>query len=199
MTGPALVLASESPRRAQLLSMLGLHFDVVPARIDEAYRTGETPAVHAERLAREKASRVAHQHGDALVIGSDTVVVIDGQVLGKPQGDEDAVRMLLSLSGREHVVTTAIAVAHATELRSTTEQVRVHFRAFDRPMAQAYVATGEPRDKAGAYGIQGFGAVLVDRIDGDFFAVMGLPICRLLALIETLGWRYDFAGHFVRP
>jgi len=194
MSAPRLVLASESPRRAQLLSMLGLRFEIKPARIDEAYPQGEAPAAHAERLAREKASSVARHHPDALVIGSDTVVVIDGQVLGKPQDEEDAVRMLLCLQGREHVVATAVAVAHAAELRSAVEQVRVRFRAYDAALARAYVATGEPLDKAGAYGIQGYGAVLVERIDGDYFAVMGLAICRLLELIESLGWRYDFAG-----
>jgi septum formation protein len=198
LLAPPLVLASESPRRAQLLSMLGLQFDVIPPLIDESYREGEKPAAHAERLARDKARAVAGARPDALVIGSDTVVVIDGQVLGKPKDDGDAVRMLLKLQGREHVVATAVAVAHGYRLQSAVEQVRVRFRPFNHVTAEAYVATGEPRDKAGAYGIQGFGSALVERIEGDYFAVMGLPVSRMLTLIEEMGWRYDFAGHIAR-
>ncbi len=187
-----LILASQSPRRAQLFRMLGLRFDVIPGDVDESYRPGEDPVVHAERLAREKASAIARAQPDALVIGSDTVVVIDDVVLGKPDDAEDAVGMLMQLQGREHMVATGIAVASSAEVRSAVERVTVRFRRFDEAIARAYVATGEPLDKAGAYGIQGYGATLVDRIDGDFFAVMGLPIVRLILLLEQFGWRYDF-------
>lgn len=187
-----LILASQSPRRAQLFRMLGLRFDVIPGDVDESYRPGEDPVVHAERLAREKASAIARAQPDALVIGSDTVVVIDDVVLGKPDDAEDAVGMLMQLQGREHMVATGIAVASSAEVRSAVERVTVRFRRFDEAVARAYVATGEPLDKAGAYGIQGYGATLVDRIDGDFFAVMGLPIVRLILLLEQFGWRYDF-------
>ena len=192
---PPLILASQSPRRAQLLEMLGLRFEILPAHIDERYLPGETPHAHVERLAREKAQAIAAQRTDALVVGSDTVVVLDGDVLGKPRDEAHAVEMLLRLQGREHRVETGVAVvAPGGGLRSATEAVRVHFRAFDAATARAYVATGEPMDKAGAYGIQGYGATIVDRIDGDFFAVMGLPVARTIDLLGQLGWRYDFRG-----
>lgn len=189
---PHLVLASQSPRRAQLLAMLGLTFEIVPADIDESYAPGEAAAAHAERLAREKAAVVADARPAALVVGSDTVVVVDGAVLGKPRSDGEAVEMLLRLQGREHIVATGVAVARGDTAVSAVEEVRVRFRAFDRETAVAYAATGEPRDKAGAYGIQGFGAALVERIEGDFFAVMGLPICRLIRLLAAMGFQYDF-------
>jgi septum formation protein len=180
--------------------MLGLRFDVVPAHIDETWAPGEEPGVHAERLAREKALAVAatllgdEPDGDVLVIGSDTVVALAGVVLGKPADAHDAVRMLLQLQGRTHLVATGIAVAAAGRVLSATESVRVHFRAFDERTARAYAGTGEPLDKAGAYGIQGYGATLVDRIEGDFFAVMGFPIARFVDLLAAHGWRYDFRG-----
>jgi septum formation protein len=123
--------------------------------------------------------------------------VVDGDVLGKPAGVDDAVRMVLRLQGREHLVATGVAVAQGAAVRSAVERVRVHFRAFDEATARDYVATGEPLDKAGGYGIQGYGATLVDRIEGDYFAVMGMPIARLMQLLEDMGWRYDFRG--LRP
>ena len=187
-----LVLASRSPRRSQLLSMLGLTFETVPADIDEAYRSGEDPGEHAERLAREKALSVAVSRPGSLVVGSDTVVVVGGVVLGKPESAEQAIDMLLRLQGREHTVATGVAVARDTAVASAVEKVAVHFRAFGRETAGAYVATGEPLDKAGAYGIQGYGAALVERIEGDYFAVMGLPVCRLLQIMASMGFRYDF-------
>ena len=192
---PPLVLASQSPRRAQLLTMLGLTFDVVPADVDETQEPGEAPTVHAERLAREKALAVAARRAEALVIGSDTVVVVDDQVLGKPRDDEHAVRMLLALQGRDHTVATGVAIAHGgTEVVSAVELVTVRFRIFDEATARAYVATREPMDKAGAYGIQGYGATIVERVDGDFFAVMGLPLVCLTTLLEDIGYRYNFRG-----
>ena len=192
---PRLVLASGSPRRIQLLSQLGLPFDVVPSEIDETLRSGEEPAPHAERLAREKALAVAARHPDAVVLGADTVVVVDGDVLGKPLDTEHAVRMLLRLQGREHTVATGVAVAHdGGRVVSGVEQVRVRFRRFDEALARAYVSTGEPLDKAGAYGIQGYGSALVEGIEGDYFAVIGLPVVRLLTQLELLGLHYDFRG-----
>jgi len=192
---PPLVLASGSPRRAQLLAMLGLDFEVVPPEIDEGFASYELPSAHAERLAREKVEAVARARPDALVLGSDTVVVIEGEVLGKPVDEAEALEMLLRLQGREHRVETGVAVRGPDgRLLSTVEGVRVRFRPFDRETALAYIATGEPLDKAGAYGIQGYGATLVERIDGDFFAVMGLPVVRTVELFEALGWRYSFRG-----
>ena len=190
---PPLVLASRSPRRAQLLTMLGLRFETVPAEVDESLRAGEPAPIAAERLAREKVLAVAEQRPDALIIGSDTLVVIDGEVLGKPRDEREAVEMLMRLQGCDHRVETGIAIrAPDGRIESSVEGVRVRFRAFDRRMAEEYVATGEPLDKAGAYGIQGFGATLVEMIEGDFYAVMGLPIARMISLLKALGWRYNF-------
>lgn len=189
-----LVLASRSPRRAQLLRMLGIRFDIEPADVDEAYRAGEDPMLHAERLAREKAEAVARMRPDALVVACDTVVLLAGDVLGKPRDADEAVAILLRLEGREHDVATGIAVAGPSGVRSAVEHVRVYFRSFDESVARAYVATGEPLDKAGAYGIQGYGATLIDRIEGDFFAVMGLPIVRMMTLLDAYGWTYDFGA-----
>lgn len=191
--GSRIILASQSPRRAQLLRMLGLDIEAVPADIDEAYQPGEEPGEHAERLAREKAAAIAVRFPDAVVIGSDTVVAVDGEVLGKPIDRDDAIRMLMRLQGREHEVATGVAVQRH-ELFSAVERVRVRFRAFDEATAAAYADTGEPMDKAGAYGIQGYGSTLVQGITGDYFAVMGLPVFRTMALLDDAGLRYNFRG-----
>lgn len=172
--------------------MLGLSFDTIPADVDETYEVGEEPGAHAQRLAREKVQAVAAAHPAAVVIGSDTVVVIDGDVLGKPRDAADAVRMLLRLRGRTHEVATGIAVASAGRLEAGVERVAVRFGAFDEAFAADYVATGEPMDKAGAYGIQGYGAALVEAIEGDYFAVMGLPIARMIRLLQRAGLAYNF-------
>jgi septum formation protein len=183
----------------ELLSRLGLEFLAVPADIDEAYLDGETPAVHTIRLASEKAATVARDYPDALVIGSDTIVVLDQEVLGKPRNEADALRMLSALSGRTHEVLTGVAVVSRGELFPAVERVSVRFRAVDREFCEQYISTGEPMDKAGAYGIQGLGSVLVESISGDYFAVMGLPVVRTLALLERAGWRYNFAGLTALP
>jgi septum formation protein len=174
--------------------MLGVRFEIDPAEVDERFGDGEDPVGHAQRLAREKAAEVARRRPEALVIGCDTVVIVDGEVLGKPRDRAEAVAMLMRLQGRDHMVATGVAVASAHGLLGEVECVRVHFRAFDDATARAYVSTGEPLDKAGAYGIQGYGATLVDRIEGDFFAVMGLPIVRMMKLLESSGWSYDFGA-----
>jgi septum formation protein len=191
---PPLILASQSPRRAELLQRLGLDFEIVPAEIDESYVDNEMPAAHAERLAREKAFAISSRRPDALVIGSDTIVVLGNSVLGKPRDRGEAVEMLTRLAGREHLVFTGVAVASGGRIESELERVRVRFRNLDRRACEEYVATGEPMDKAGAYGIQGFGSALVESIDGDYFAVMGLPVVCTLALVERFGWRYAFGG-----
>ena len=189
---PRIVLASQSPRRAELIGRLGLEFDTIPADIDETPFAGEAPDAHAERLAREKAQAIAVSRPDALVVGSDTIVVIDGDILGKPRDRDHAVEMLLRLARREHEVCTGIAVVHGDRVESGLERVRVRFRALDRRACEEYVATGEPMDKAGAYGIQGFGSAIVTGIEGDYFAVMGLPVVRMLTLFERFGWEYSF-------
>lgn len=191
---PRIVLASQSPRRAELLGRLGLEFEIRPAGVDETYIDHEMPADHAERLAREKAVAIAGSEPDALVIGSDTIVIIDGDVLGKPRDREEAAAMLMRLSGREHEVYTAVAVVRGERIESALERVRVRFRRLDRTECEEYVATGEPMDKAGAYGIQGFGSALVESIEGDYFAVMGLPVVRTLELVRRHGWRYAFGA-----
>lgn len=186
------ILASQSPRRRQLLTMIGIAHTVVPADIDETYPAGEQPAAHAERLAREKAAAIAVRCPDTVVIGADTIVVIDSRVLGKPRDIEDAARMLRELSGRTHVVHTGVAVSRGGRMVSGVASVAVTFRALTDEDITAYVATGEPMDKAGAYGIQGYGATIVDHIDGDYFAVMGLALNQLVHLLERVGIRYDF-------
>jgi septum formation protein len=192
MRSPPLILASQSPRRADLLGRLGLEFAVLPADIDETLLKGEVPAEHAERLAREKASLVASRNAGALVIGSDTIVVLGSDVLVKPVDPEEAVAMLRRLSGREHQVFTAVAIARDGSVRSGVERVAVRFRELSVEECREYVATREPLDKAGSYGIQGFGSALVESIAGDYFAVMGLPIVRTLSLLREMGWRYAF-------
>jgi septum formation protein len=195
VVSPPLVLASRSPRRSDLLRMLGLRFEVDPPDVDESLRPGESGVAHAERLAREKAAAVSPRHPGALVVGSDTVVVLDGELLGKPADGAAAVESLLRLQGREHRVETGIAVvAPDGRAESSVVGVRVRFRRFQRRTAEEYVATGEPLDKAGAYGIQGFGASIVEEIEGDYYAVMGLPVARMISLIRALGWRYNFRG-----
>jgi len=190
LSRPPVVLASASPRRRELLRLVGIEHEVLPADIDETLLPGEDPAAHAERLAREKAAAI--HRPDAVVIGSDTIVVVDGDVLGKPRDREHAAAMLRRLSGRSHVVITAVAVAWQGREASGVEQVGVTFRSLDDEEIGRYIDTGEPMDKAGAYGIQGFGATIVDRVDGDYFAVMGLALNRLVRLCQTLGLRYDF-------
>ena len=184
------VLASQSPRRRELLTLIGIPHEVRPANIDERYFAGEVPREHAERLARGKAAAISVP--GAVTIGSDTIVVVDGDVLGKPRDEEEAARMLRRLSGRSHVVITAVAASWNGRLVSDAEEVGVTFRELSEPDIAAYIATREPMDKAGAYGIQGYGATIVERVDGDYFAVMGLPLNRLARLLESVGLIYEF-------
>jgi septum formation protein len=190
---PTLVLASGSPRRAELLSLLGLRFTVDPAHLAEDLLPEESAEAHVERLAREKALTVAQRNPGSLVVAGDTVVVLEGKLLGKPEGEEEAMSMLRSLSGHTHTVASGVAVAGGRSgIHSAVETTRVTFRAFREQEAREYVATGEPLDKAGGYGIQGLGASLVARIDGDFYTVVGLPLARLVELLERAGWHYRF-------
>jgi septum formation protein len=192
MTSPRVILASQSPRRRELLALVGITHEVRPADIDEAYIPGETPTTHAERLARGKCAVIAEREPEALVIGSDTIVVVDGEVLGKPTSEGGAAHMLRRLSGRTHIVVTAVAVAWRGETRSAVEEVTVTFHSLSDADIAAYIATREPMDKAGAYGIQGYGATIVERVDGDYFAVMGLPLQLLVRVLRELGIRYSF-------
>lgn len=187
---PRVILASQSPRRRELLTLIGVAHEVRPADIDETWMPGEAPVPHAERLAREKAHALAMQDLNAVVIAADTIVVLDGEILGKPRDEADARATLRRLSGRTHTVYTAVAVARAGRTVSGVERVEVTFRSLASDEIDAYVATREPMDKAGSYGIQGYGATIVERVDGDYFSVMGLGLRRLVALLDELGIAY---------
>lgn len=188
MTIPTLVLASASPRRRQLLEMLHIPVVVTPANVPEIVLPGEAPVAYARRLARGKARAVP---GD-FVLGADTIVVLDDHILEKPTDDADALRILRMLQGRTHTVVTAISLVAEAKEYHAIDETRVTFRACSDELLKDYIATGEPRDKAGAYGIQGWGAALVERIDGDFFGVMGLPVRLVLRLLAEAGHEYRF-------
>jgi septum formation protein len=177
-----------------LLTLIGIAHTVRPADVDESVRAGEDPVDYVERLAREKAAAIALVEPDAVIIAADTTVVLDGEILGKPTDVSDAERMVASLAGRDHVVCTGIAVRRGAQHASAVERVHVSFRALTAAEVSAYVATGEPMDKAGAYGIQGYGATIVSRVDGDYFSVMGLGLTRLVQLLREIGVEYDFAA-----
>lgn len=183
-----LILASGSPRRRQLLDMLGLSVRVQPAAISEVPQAGEAPRDYALRLAQEKAAAVP---GD-LVLGADTIVVLDREILEKPRDDEHALTMLRQLQGRTHQVITAIALKADGAIHEAVDVTAVTFRPVRDVVLREYIGTGEPRDKAGAYGIQGYGAALIERIEGDFFTVMGLPLRRVLDLLAEAGRPYRF-------
>jgi septum formation protein len=185
-----LILASSSPRRRLLLDMLRIEFEVRPSNIPEIRQPGETPVGYTERLAREKAQSVA----GSLVLGADTTVVLEDHVFEKPADAGDALRMLRRLQGRTHQVITSVALVAGGVVRQATDITAVTFRPCDDDFLRAYIATGEPMDKAGSYGIQGYGAALVERIDGDFFGVMGLPVRLVLRLLEEAGHPFRFAA-----
>jgi septum formation protein len=179
-----LLLASQSPRREQILRMLGYDFEILPAHADETPPPGLEAAGIPEALARVKALEVSRLRPEALVLGSDTLVEIDGRVLGKPADVAEAVSMLQGLNGRAHRVYTGVALARAgVLLESATERTEVVFALRSPAEIEAYVRGGEPMDKAGSYAIQGRGAFLVEKIDGCFFNVMGLPVQKTLRLL----------------
>jgi septum formation protein len=187
---PRVILASQSPRRRDLLSLIHVPHEVRPADIDETYLDGEVPKDHAIRLARGKVQAI--EAPDAVVIGSDTIVVVDGDVLGKPRNDDEAASMLRRLSGRSHDVVTAVAVSWRGRVEADAEEVGVTFHELSDAQIARYIGTREPMDKAGAYGIQGYGATIVRSVNGDYFAVMGLPLQLLVRLLERVGLRYPF-------
>ena len=189
-----LLLASASPRRAQLLRQVGYDFEVEPASIDESVRSGEAAPEYVRRMALGKAQRAVDKlspeddpNDDTVVVAADTVVVRDGEILGKPSSREDGVRMLLSLSDRAHEVLTGLCVARGSERRVVCCETRVWFRAIDASEAQRYWETGEPSDKAGGYGIQGIGGIFAQRIDGSYSSVVGLPLAELEQLLTDVG------------
>jgi len=184
---PDLILASASPRRAELLQQIGLDFQVQPADIDETPASSETPEHYVERLAREKALSIARQYPEKLVLGSDTSVIHYEEILGKPESTEQAVSMLQALSGSTHQVLTAVALAKGAECWSRVVTTDVTFRELEAAEISAYVASGEPMDKAGSYGIQGLGGIFVSAIKGSYSAVVGLPLQETAALLAQAG------------
>jgi nucleoside triphosphate pyrophosphatase len=184
-----IILASNSPRRKELLQNAGIDFVSDPADVDESRLPGELPAEYAVRLALDKALCTASRHADGIVVGADTVVVAQGEVLGKPSSTEDAARMLGMLSGRTHEVVTGIALVNAATGAKITasETTRVRMRALTRAQVEAYVATGEPMDKAGGYGIQGRASLFVESVEGCYFNVVGLPMARLAVMLGEMG------------
>ena len=184
-----IVLASGSPRRQELLNRIGItDFDIRVPQTDEHYPAGLTPAQIVEYISREKADAAAKLcTPEEIVITADTMVFLDDARLGKPADEADALRMLTALQGRSHTVCTGVTVRRGSEILTESETTRVYFRPADQAELLSYIATGEPMDKAGAYGVQGLGALLVERLDGDFFNVMGLPVLRLSRMLERFG------------
>ncbi|KPP99789.1 nucleoside triphosphate pyrophosphatase [Marinobacter sp. HL-58] len=184
----SIVLASASPRRAELLRQIGLSFRVCAADIDETPAAGESARHYVERLARGKALAVQAAEPGAIVIGSDTSVVLDGRILGKPADRQDAADMLRQLSGASHEVMTAVAIAHKNACDSLVAVTDVRFRWLSDEEIDAYVATGEPMDKAGGYGIQGRGGIFVEELRGSYSAVVGLPLRETAELLADAGY-----------
>ncbi|HAR46790.1 MAG: septum formation protein Maf [Nitrospirae bacterium GWC2_57_13] len=186
---PKIILASNSPRRKELLRQIGLSFTAAPADVDERVLAEETPEVYACRLARQKAEAAGLRTEEGIIIAADTIVVLEGSILGKPDDAQDAKRMLSMLSGKMHRVITALAVLDksAEEMAEAAAVTKVWFRELAESEIASYVRTGEPLDKAGAYGIQERGALLVDRIEGCYFNVVGLPLSLLAGLLRRFG------------
>lgn len=183
---PEVILASGSPRRKELISSLGWKFKVVVPEIDEIIGY-ELPREAAERLAREKGSSVAAGFADSLVIAADTIVVTDGRILGKPETPEHALKMLQLLNNRTHEVITGLCLCYKGRISVSSEITQVSFRNMELSELEAYIATGEGEDKAGAYAIQGKGALLVERVCGCYFNVVGLPLNRMSIMMQNMG------------
>ena len=181
-----LILASQSPRRRELLGLTGLDFVVRAADIDETMDLEKAPFDEVSRVSRLKALAVVREPDD-VVIAADTIVVCEGEVLGKPRDEADAFRILSLLSGRDHEVMTGMTVVKGDEIVTHTEVTKIHFRKLHPDEVRAYIASGEPMDKAGAYGIQGGAALFADQMEGDYYNVMGLPVCRLAMILRSLG------------
>ena len=186
---PDIVLASGSPRRRELLKGLGWKFRVVVPRVDESSLSGETPEELCSRLASAKADAIAdNENENTLVVAADTIVVADGDVLGKPADKNESLKMLTRLQGRAHEVLTGVGVRWKGRALNGVERTLVRFRPLGEAALLAYVSAGEGMDKAGAYAIQDKGSLIVSSIEGDYFNVVGLPLCRLSAMLEELGF-----------
>ena len=184
-----IILASQSPRRKELLERMGIQdFETISPNVDESAFHGLPPEELVRRLSAEKAAAVAGKVGeDAIVIAADTVVALEGAVLGKPADELDAFKMLSALSGVRHQVYTGVTVCRGGEKQTAREVTDVTFRELSEREIEDYISTGEPMDKAGAYGIQGYGALLIQGISGDYYNVMGLPVCRLSGMLARFG------------
>lgn len=184
-----IILASQSPRRKELLERMGIQdFETISPNVDESAFHGLPPEELVRRLSAEKAAAVAGKVGeDAIVIAADTVVALEGAVLGKPADELDAFKMLSALSGVRHQVYTGVTVCRSGEKQTAHEVTDVTFRELSEREIEDYISTGEPMDKAGAYGIQGYGALLIQGISGDYYNVMGLPVCRLSGMLARFG------------
>lgn len=183
-----LILASQSPRRAELLKQMGLSFEVRPSNTEEVTEPGLTPHEEVVSLSLQKARAVyGSLTEEAVVLSADTVVVLDDNILGKPRDEEDAKRMLTALSGRSHLVLTGVTVMGPGGTMTHCEETVVTFRSLSEKEIDAYIATSEPMDKAGAYGIQGFGGLFVSHLAGDYFNVVGLPVCAAGQMLRSAG------------
>ena len=180
-----LILASQSPRRKELLGLFHIPFTIQVADIDETMDPAKDPAAEVARVSKAKAMAVKGS-ADDIVIAADTIVVLEGRVLGKPKDEDDARTMLTDLSGRDHQVMTGVTVLKGDDFLTHTEITDIHFRPLSQTEIRNYVATGEPMDKAGAYGIQGGAALFAEKMQGDYYNVMGLPVCRLFMMLRTL-------------
>lgn len=189
MSDTRLILASASPRRRELLDQLGVSYTCDPAHIDESWEAGEDPPDYVQRMAHEKARAVVARYSipSFAVLAADTIVVIEGAVLGKPRDKADALGTLARLSGRRHSVLTAVCLCSAMGEHCQVVETEVEFTALSREMCEAYLATGEPWDKAGAYGIQGLGGAFVHAIQGSYSNVVGLPLCETWQLLRACG------------
>ena len=184
-----LILASGSPRRRELLDKFGIDYEILPAQGEESAPPELTPGERVKSLAAQKAEETAHRVNDpaAVILAADTLVELDGEVLGKPGASERARAMLRALSGREHRVWSGVCIREGERILAESECTAVRFRALSDAEIEAYIATGEPLDKAGAYGYQGLASLFVERIEGDFFNVMGLPVCRVGQMLRKFG------------
>lgn len=184
-----IILASGSPRRKELLEKIGLQFEVAASDIEEDLANGLPPRKLAEKLSLEKAVAAAKKYPDAVIIAADTIGVFDGKIIGKPHTPAEAVEMLSMLSGKSHLVVTGYTILDTGTQKSVTKSVetKVDFRSLTGAEIEAYVATGEPLDKAGAYAIQGLGALIVEKIEGDYYNVIGLPLSSLMESLKDFG------------
>ena len=180
-----LILASQSPRRKELLGLFHIPFTVQVADIDEAMDPSRSPSEEVARVSRAKAEAIPRS-ADDVIIAADTIVVLEEEVLGKPRDTADAIRMLSALSGRDHQVMTGVTVLRGKKALTHTEITDIHFRPLSQKEIEAYVATGEPMDKAGSYGIQGGAALFAEKMHGDYYNVMGLPVCRLWQMLQQI-------------